>query len=66
MIETMGTECIIFGEALKIRGQKHKQNLPEDYSKSIKMAITVCLISKNFRGSIPPDPLKIVFVTLVA
>ena len=58
IIETVRTKCIIFGEALKIRGQKHKHNLPENCSKSTKIAITVCQFSKNFRGSMPPDPLE--------
>ena len=49
------TKCIIFGEALKVMGQKHKQTLP-DCSECTKMAITVSKFSKNFRKSMPPDP----------
>ena len=47
----MRTKCIIFGKAIKIRNQNYKQNLPENYSKSTKMTITVCKFSKIFRGS---------------
>ena len=44
------------GEALRIRVKKFKQNLPENYSKSTKMAITACEFSKFFRGRMSPDP----------
>ena len=54
----MRTKCIIFGEALKIRGKNFKQNLAENYSKSTKIAITPCKFSEFFRGSMPPDPLR--------
>ena len=37
----------------QIRGQKYEQTLPENCSKSTKMAITVRKFSKNFRGSMP-------------
>ena len=47
-------KCVIFGEALRIRGKKFKQNLPENCSKSTKMAIVVCKFSKFFWESIPP------------
>ena len=50
----MRTKCIIFGEALRIRIKKFEHNLPENYSKSTKIAITVCKFSKLFRGSMPP------------
>ena len=52
----MRTKCIIFGEALRIRAKKFKCNLPENYSKSTKIAITACKFSKKFRGACPPDP----------
>ena len=45
-----------FGEVLKIRVKKLKQSLPENCSKSSKIAITACNISKISRGSISPDP----------
>ena len=48
----------IFGEVLRIRVKKFKQNLRENYSKSTKIAITACKISKISRGSMPPDPLE--------
>ena len=65
IIETVRKKCIILGEALQIGGQKHQQNLPEICSKSTKTAIAVREISKISRGSMPPDPPKVVFVTLV-
>ena len=55
IIENVRTKCIIFGEALRIRVKKFKENLRENYSKSIKIAITACDFSKMFRGSIPLD-----------
>ena len=56
IIENVRTKCIIFGEALGIRPKvkKCKQNYPEIYSKSTKIAITACKFSKIFRGSMPP------------
>ena len=54
----MLTKCIIFDKALKVRGQKYDQTLPENCSKSAKMTITVCKFSKIFRGSMPRTPLK--------
>ena len=54
----MRTKCIIFGGTLRIRVKKFIQNLPENYSKSTKIAITACKFSNFFRGSLPPDPLK--------
>ena len=51
----MRTKCIIFGETLRIRIKKFKQNLPKSYSKSTNIAITTCKFSKFFRGSMPPD-----------
>ena len=58
IIENVRTTCIIFDERLRIKVKKCKQNLPEIYSKSTKMAITACKFSKIYRGSMPPDPLK--------
>ena len=55
----MQTKCIIFGEALRIRVKKLKQNLRENYLKSTKTAITACKCSKFFQGSMPPDPLEL-------
>ena len=52
----MQTKYIIFGEALRIRVKKFKHNLPENYSKSTKIAITACKFSKNFQGACPPNP----------
>ena len=62
IIETERTKSIIFGEALKIRGKKYKQNLPENCSKSTLMAITVCKFSKIFRGSMPPDSPRVILL----
>ena len=53
----MGTKCVILLEALRIGVKKFKQNLLEIYSESTKIAITARKFSKNFRGSMPPDPL---------
>ena len=55
----MRTICIIFGEAIRIRVTKFKHNLPENYSKSTKIAITAGKFSKIFRGACPPDPLQL-------
>ena len=38
-------KCIVFGETLRIRVKKFKGNLPENYSKSTKIAITACKFS---------------------
>ena len=46
---------IVLGEALRIWVKQFKQNLPENYLKSTKIIITACIISKIFRGSMPPD-----------
>ena len=56
-IENVRTKCIIFGEALRIRVEKLKQNLRENYSKSTKTTITASKFSKFFRGSMPPNHL---------
>ena len=42
-------------EAFRIRVKKFKQILPENYSKSTKIAIAVCTFLKIFRGSMPSD-----------
>ena len=55
-IENVRTKCIIYGEALRITVKKFKQNFPENYSKSTNIAIAACKFSKNFRGSMSPDP----------
>ena len=62
-IENVRTKCIIFGEALTIRVKKFEQNLAENYLKSTKIAITVCKFSKDFPGSMPPDPPKAFLVS---
>ena len=61
IIENVRTKCIIFGETLRIRVKKFKQNLRENYSKSTKIVITAGKFSKFFRVSISPDPLKSFF-----
>ena len=50
IIENVRTKCSIFGEALKIKVKKFKQNLHENYLKSAKIAITACKFSNFFRG----------------
>ena len=54
-------KCIIFGEALRIRVKKFKQNLSENYTKNTKIAIAACKFSKFYRESMPPDPLDSFF-----
>ena len=49
--------------ALRIRVKKLKQNLPENYSKSTKIAITACKFSKIFRDRMSPDPPKAFLVS---
>ena len=56
IIESARIKCIIFGEALRIKLKKCKQNLPEIYLKSTKIAITACKFSKFLRRSMPPHP----------
>ena len=56
IIETVRKKCIILGEALQIGGQKHQQNLPENCSKTTKMAIRVREISKTLPGEHTPKP----------
>ena len=42
----------------QIRVKQFKQNLPENYSKRTRIAITACKFSKFFPGSMLPDPLE--------
>ena len=56
IIETVRTKCIIFAEALNVRGQKHKQNFLKNCLKSTKMAIAVSQFSKIFPGKHAPGP----------
>ena len=63
LIENLRTKCIIFGEALRIRVKILKQTLPENHSKSTKIAIIACKFSKILRGSMPPDPLRAFLVS---
>ena len=62
IIENLRTKCIIFGETLRFRGKKFKQNLTKNCSKNTKMVTTVCKLSKIFRGSIAPDPPRAFFI----
>ena len=55
-MENVRTKCIIFSEALRFRVKKFSQNLPENYSRSTKIAITACKFSKFFRGACPRTP----------
>ena len=48
---------------LKLEAKNINKILPESYSKSTIMAITVRQFSKLFRGSMHLDPPKVVFVT---
>ena len=52
------TKYIALGEALRIRVKKFKQNLPEHYSKSTKIAIVARKFSKIFGGACPRNPLQ--------
>ena len=52
-VENVRTKCIIFREALRIRGKNFKQSLAENYSKSTEIAITACKFSK-FPGEHAP------------
>ena len=58
-IENVRTKCIIFGEALKIKVKQFKRNFPNNYSKSIKIAITECKFSKFSGVACPRTPLKV-------
>ena len=73
------TKCMIFGEALRIRGKIFKRHLPENCSKSTKMTITItgCKFLKILRGNsenlknmenleISPDPPRAVLVPQLA
>ena len=48
----------MFGEALRIKIRKCKQNLPKIYSKSTKKAITACKFSNFSGGACPRIPLE--------
>ena len=52
----MRRKCIILDEALRTRVKKLRQNLPENYSKGTKIAITVRKFLKNFPGEHAPGP----------
>ena len=57
----MQTKCIIFGEGHKIRVKKFKHNLPENYSKSTKIAISLQHVNfqKFLGGACPRTPLEL-------
>ena len=52
-IEKAQTKCIIFGKALRIKGQKF---CLKNFLNSIKMAIITCKFFKNFWGACPRNP----------
>ena len=62
MIESVRTNAIVIGKALRIEIESFKQNLLENYTKSTKTGITKCKTSKFFRESMPPDPLKLFLI----
>ena len=58
----------IFGEALRIRVKKFKQNFTENYSKTTKIAIEACTFLKISGGAYPrtsrePFPLLKILAT---
>ena len=53
------TKCIIFGEALRIGVKKFKHNLPENYSKSTKIAIPACKFLNFFGVACPRTPVEL-------
>ena len=55
-------KCITFGETLRFRGKKFKQNLLKNCLTSAKMTTPVYKFSKNFQGSMSPDPLRVFFI----
>ena len=58
ILETVRTKCTIFGEALKVRGQKYEQTLPENCSKSTKRPLQNANF-QNFSGrACPRIPLE--------
>ena len=59
IIRTVRKKCITFGQSLRIRVKKFKHDLPENYSKSTKAAITACKFSKIFPGEHTPHPLEL-------
>ena len=58
IIKNVRTKCIIFGEALRIWCQKIKQNLPQNYLKNTKIAITACKLLNFSGGACLRSPLK--------
>ena len=62
IIENVRTKCVLFGETLIIRAKTFKQTLPENCSKSTKMATTVWKFSKIFWGSMSPYPPRSFFI----
>ena len=60
----MNKKCTIFGETLRFRGKKSKQNLTKNFLESAKMVSTVCKFSKVFRGSMPPHPPRAFFSSI--
>ena len=61
MIKNVQTKCILFGEAPRIRVKKFKHNLPENYSKSTKIAISLQHVNfqKFSGGACPRTPLEL-------
>ena len=61
MIKNVQTKCIISGEAPRIRVKNFKRNLPENYSKSTKLAICVQHVNfQKFLGrACPRTPLEL-------
>ena len=59
LTKNLRTKCIIFGEALRVRVKKFKQTLPENYSKSTKIAITAFKFQKFSGGACPRTPLEL-------
>ena len=43
-------------QSTQIRVKQFEQNLPENYSKRIKITIRACKFSKVFRGNMLSDP----------
>ena len=54
--ENVQTKCIILGEALRIRVKRCKQNLPQNTSKSTKIAITASKFSNSSGAACPLTP----------
>ena len=56
LIESVRTKCIIFGETLRFRGKKLRQNMPKNCLKSTKMATTGCKFSGGVCPWTPLEP----------